>query len=122
MLFQIQMPMRIRIQQIQGFDDQKFTAETFYIYIFFITKHTIYLSLDLPKGGPSYREAFSPPNSSEHPAFQNMKILHFFLFLWVIFALLDPDPDPATQTNVDPDADPDPQPCDKESMSSSKSS
>jgi hypothetical protein len=40
-----------------------------------------------------------------------MKILDFFLFLWVIFALLDPDPeirnlnadpDPATQINVDP--------------------
>jgi hypothetical protein len=27
----------------------------------------------------------------EHPALQNMKILYFFLFLWVIFALLDPD-------------------------------
>jgi hypothetical protein len=36
-----------------------------------------------------------------------MKILDFFLFLWVIFALLDPDPDPATQIN----ADPDPKPC-----------
>jgi hypothetical protein len=31
-----------------------------------------------------------------------MKILDFFLFLWVIFALLDPDPDPATQINTDP--------------------
>jgi hypothetical protein len=48
-----------------------------------------------------------------------MKILYFFLFLWVIFALLvrirnlnaDPNPDPATQTNADPDTDPDPQPC-----------
>jgi hypothetical protein len=29
----------------------------------------------------------------EHPALQNMKFLNFFLFLWVIFALLDPDPD-----------------------------
>jgi hypothetical protein len=40
-----------------------------------------------------------------------MKILYFFLFLWVIFALLDPDP--ATQINADPDldTDPDPQPC-----------
>jgi hypothetical protein len=44
-----------------------------------------------------------------------MKILYFYLFLWVIFALLDPDPrlnadpDPATQINADPD--PDPQPC-----------
>jgi hypothetical protein len=28
----------------------------------------------------------------EHSALQNMKILNFFLFLWVIFALLDPDP------------------------------
>jgi hypothetical protein len=31
-----------------------------------------------------------------------MKILDFFLLLWVIFALLDPDPDPATQINADP--------------------
>jgi hypothetical protein len=31
-----------------------------------------------------------------------MKILDFFLFLWVIFALLDPDPDSATQINADP--------------------
>jgi hypothetical protein len=31
-----------------------------------------------------------------------MKILDFFLFLWVIFALLDPDPDPAIQINEDP--------------------
>jgi hypothetical protein len=35
----------------------------------------------------------------EHPALNNMKILDFFLFLWVTFALLDPDPDPATQIN-----------------------
>ncbi len=41
----------------------------------------------------------------EHPARQNMKILYFFLNLWVIFAFMDPDP--ATQIN----ADPDPQPC-----------
>ena len=31
-----------------------------------------------------------------------MKILSFFLFFWVIFALLDPDPDPAAQINADP--------------------
>jgi hypothetical protein len=30
-----------------------------------------------------------------------MKIMDFFLFLWVIFALLDPDP--ATQINANPD-------------------
>ncbi len=46
---------------------------------------------------------------NEHPALQNLKILYFLLFLWVIFALLDPDPDPTTQINADPD--PDPKPC-----------
>jgi hypothetical protein len=30
----------------------------------------------------------------EHPALQKMKNLSFFLFFWVIFALLDPDLDP----------------------------
>jgi hypothetical protein len=29
----------------------------------------------------------------EHPALQNMKLLNFFLFLWVIFVLMDPDSD-----------------------------
>jgi hypothetical protein len=29
----------------------------------------------------------------EHPALQKLKFINFFLFLWVIFALLDPDPD-----------------------------
>jgi hypothetical protein len=38
-----------------------------------------------------------------------MKILNFFLYLWVIFALLDPDLDPATHINADPDQ----QPCQK---------
>jgi hypothetical protein len=28
----------------------------------------------------------------EQPVLKNMKILAFFLFMWVIFALLDPDP------------------------------
>ena len=37
----------------------------------------------------------------EHPALQNMEILYFFLYLRVIFALLDPDP--GTQINDDPD-------------------
>jgi hypothetical protein len=31
-----------------------------------------------------------------------MKILDFFLFMWVIFALLDLDPNPVTQINADP--------------------
>ncbi len=30
------------------------------------------------------------------------QILYFFLYLWVIFALLDPDPDSATPINADP--------------------
>jgi hypothetical protein len=34
-------------------------------------------------------EAFSPKR--EHPALQNMKFLHVFLFLWVIFVLLSKD-------------------------------
>ncbi len=38
----------------------------------------------------------------EHPAFQNMIFLNFFLFLWVTFTLLDPDPDPQTWLNPDP--------------------
>jgi hypothetical protein len=38
----------------------------------------------------------------EHPVLKNMKIMDFFLFLWVIFALLDP----ATQINADPDPKP----------------
>jgi hypothetical protein len=42
----------------------------------------------------------------ENPALQNMKILAFFLFLRVIFSLLDPDPAPETQKNADPDPKP----------------
>ncbi len=37
------------------------------------------LSLGFPKGRPSYTRTLK----REHPAFQNMKILHFFLFLWI---------------------------------------
>jgi hypothetical protein len=47
-----------------------------------------------------------------------MKILSFFQFFFVIFALLDPDPqfvadpdlDPSAQINADPDTDLDPKP------------
>ncbi len=31
-----------------------------------------------------------------------MKFLHYFQFLWVTFALLDPDPDPDSNANPDP--------------------
>jgi hypothetical protein len=35
-----------------------------------------------------------------------MKILSFFIFFGVIFALPDPDPDPTAQINADPDPKP----------------
>jgi hypothetical protein len=57
--------------------------------MFFDKKLHYYLSLGLHKGCPSYRRSLK----REHPALQNIKFLNFFLFLWVIFALLDPDPD-----------------------------
>jgi hypothetical protein len=70
--------MRIRIQfQIHGFDDQKDVLATGKAFILISQKRTSSTS--------------------------NMKIVDFFLFLWIIFALLDPDP--ATQINADP------QPC-----------
>ncbi len=42
-------------------------------------------------------EAFSPEKRAS--SIHNMTFLHFFIFLWVIFALLDPDPDPANHQN-----------------------
>jgi hypothetical protein len=42
----------------------------------------------------SYRRSLQL-SIEEHPALQNLKFLPFFLFIWVIFALLDPDLDPA---------------------------
>ncbi len=36
----------------------------------------------------------------ELPALQNMKFLSVFLFLWVIFACLNPDPDSETLTGT----------------------
>ncbi len=42
----------------------------------------------------------------EHPAIQNMKFLHLFLFLWVTFAL----PDPADQIHKINTHPPDPDP------------
>jgi hypothetical protein len=43
---------------------------------------------------PSERTSKSQPSAlkREHPALQNMIFLIFFLFEWVIFALLDPSP------------------------------
>jgi hypothetical protein len=57
------------------------------------------LSLGLNKGRTSYRRSLEPSKENIQPALQNMKIIYFFLYLWVIFAHLDPDP--ATQMKVD---------------------
>jgi hypothetical protein len=40
-----------------------------------------------------------------------MKILHFFLLLWVIFALRDLDPDSDSKFGSGFNPDPDPKPC-----------
>jgi hypothetical protein len=64
-----------------------------------LIKIAIYLSLGPLERTPKLQEKPSALKR-EHPVLKNMKILDFFLFLWVIFALLDPDP--ATQINADP--------------------
>jgi len=48
------------------------------------------------------RPATASARKRELPAFEKLKILSFFLFLCVIFALLDQDPDPEAQINADP--------------------
>ncbi len=67
---------------------------------------TIFLSLGLNKGHPSYRRK-PLALKREHPAIQNMKFRNFYLFLCVIFALMDriwiPYPDPLTWLNPDPE-------------------
>jgi hypothetical protein len=52
----------------------------------------MYLSLGLHKGLLSYRRSLQLSKEN----IQHLKTLNFliFLFLWVIFALLDRDPDP----------------------------
>jgi hypothetical protein len=74
---------------------KKFTAEkTGYFFI---------KNCDL--GSPNYRRSLqSSKKKIKH--FETCKILDFFLYFLVIFALLDPDPDPATQINADPDPQP----------------
>jgi len=79
--------------RIQDFDDQnwrKNTAENF-LYIFW-SKFAIGLSLSLHKGltVQATGEAFSPKKRTSSA---KNAIYKFFLYLWFIFALLDPDPD-----------------------------
>ena len=59
----------------------------------------LYLSLGLPKGRPSFRRSLQPQKGTSSTWRHKYSVHYFFLFLWVIFALLDPDPDR------------DPQPC-----------
>ncbi len=44
-----------------------------------------------------YKRSFQPSEEN----IQHMKLLNFFLLLWVIFVLLDPDADPLTLLNTD---------------------
>jgi hypothetical protein len=82
----------IQIQtQIQSFDDRK--SDQIYSFkeiIFFIK------NCNLHTPGPPLRTSKLQEKPSalkrEHPAVQNLKFFPVFLFLRVIFALLDPDP------------------------------
>jgi hypothetical protein len=81
-------PIRIRIQ---GFKDQKLGKIHCWKNVnFFGSKTTIYLSLCLHKGFPSYRRSLRPSKEN----IQHFKTWNFliFLLLRVIFALLDSDP------------------------------
>ncbi len=82
-----------------GFWWPKITAVTLF-YIFWIENCYLFI-LSLHKWTHELQEKPSTLKR-EHPALQNMKIRYFFLYLWVIFALLDPDPDSATQISADP--------------------
>jgi hypothetical protein len=70
----------------------------------FGSKIANYLNLGLHQGRTSYTVQEKPSalkkRTSSTSKHENSLL---FLYLWVIFALLDPDPDPATQSNEDPD-------------------
>jgi hypothetical protein len=91
-------PIRI---QVQDFDDQKLekcTAET----KIFWSKIAIYLFLGLHKDVQSYRRNL-PPSKENIQHFKTWNLFNFFLFLWVIFTLLDPDRIRFPNPNPDPD-------------------
>jgi hypothetical protein len=83
---------------------KKFTAENFYLFI--IIKN---YNLPIPWHPQRTSKLQEKPSAlkREHSALQNMKFHNFFLFLWVIFALLDPDPESTdlieSGSNPDPD-------------------
>jgi hypothetical protein len=62
-------------------------------------------------------QANSSTLKRDHPALQNKKCLHFYLFLWLIFALLNLDPDSeigSVSTDlIESKSNPDPQQCTK---------
>jgi hypothetical protein len=66
-------------------------------------KNVIYLTLGLHKGGTSYRRSLLGPQTKTSSTSNHENSL-LFLYLWVIFALLDPDA--AIQINADPDPQP----------------
>ncbi len=95
--------MRIRIQHFlpllfrirfrnQGCNHQKFLK-------FYNLKKSYFSNKNLHEGRPRYRRSLLPFKKSS--AYQNyyFEVLNFtvFLFLWVIFAHLDPDPDSSDQ-------------------------
>jgi hypothetical protein len=69
--------------------------------ILFGSKTTIYLSLGLHKGSPSYKRSLQL-SKIEHPALQNMKSMIFFyccgsfLSSWIRIRIPNKDPDPLT--------------------------
>jgi hypothetical protein len=75
---------------------EKFIAENI-----FLSEAVIYLSLGLLKGRQSFRKRFQP-SKREHLALQNMKFLHFFIFVGQFFAILDADP--STKIHADRDS------------------
>jgi hypothetical protein len=87
---------------IQGFGDRKFnkiySSKTF---LYFLDQK---LQFTYPDASIKEHMLQEKPSAlkREHPALQNVKILNFFLYFWVMFALLDPDTYPATQLNADP--------------------
>jgi hypothetical protein len=60
--------------------------------MFLKLKIAIYLSLGPHKNVQAEVQEKPSALRRELPALQNMKFYNFFIFLWVIFALLDPDP------------------------------
>jgi hypothetical protein len=85
--------LRIRIPDPDpGFDDIQLKK----IYSWKFNFYFLYQKLQFtyPKASKMDAQAAGEAFKREHPVLKNIKILDFFQFLWVIFALLDPDTDP----------------------------